>query len=362
MNNNDIVAKRNQAIEEANKVYNQIINEQTKLVDNQSNQIDSYLSNSQSAINQSVNNNISALNNASETARRQHEAEKQAIMNNYQNNVSNVDETTRIGYLNSARNRIATSEGSLNDTIQEYNNQIAQAKITGESMIAQQALDMLKQKLNLYKTNIDTVNNLNIGRLENKQQLRSDYATIDAGYSNARNEYLDRQQDYNLFNKEMTYNKQQLNTQKKLKEQEYQLDLRDAKESYYRSRKASSSGGLEGYPINDINDTEVTNNNPQNNITTNTAQSDIEKFGTFSNGYQPKGVNGSKLSASGLKVWNVFDEGTSQKNATAFGKQNIWKDTKGNYWVWDGAIKDYIDVTKKVQSSQKNKVNYQWGR
>lgn len=248
MNNNDIVEKRNQAIADANKVYNQIIKDQTNLVNDQSNQIDNYLANSQSAINQSVNNNISALNNASETARRQHEAEKQAIMNNYQSNANNIDETARIGYLNSARNRIATSEGSLNDTIQEYNNQIAQAKITGQSMIAQQALEMLKQKLDLYKTNVETINDLNIGKLENKQQLRSDYATIDAGYSSARNAYLDRQQDYNLFNKELAYNKQQLKAEQKLKEKEYQLDLRDAKESYYRSKSSSSSGG---YSFND---------------------------------------------------------------------------------------------------------------
>lgn len=269
MNNNDIVAKRNQAIADANKVYNQIIKDQTNLVNNQSNQIDNYLANSQSAINQSVNNNISALNNASETARRQHEAEKQAIMNNYQNNVNNIDETARIGYLNSARNRIATSEGSLNDTIQEYNNQIAQAKITGESMIAQQALEMLKQKLNLHKTNVDTINDLNIGKLENKQQLRSDYATIDAGYSSARNAYLDRQQDYKLFNKELAYNKQQLKQEKQLKEKEYQLDLRDAKESYYRSRSSSSSGGSSGgYSFNDTSSGTPTDTSTKNQTAT----------------------------------------------------------------------------------------------
>lgn len=276
MNNNDIVAKRNQAITEANKVYNQIINNQTNLVNDQSNQIDNYLENSQSAINQSVNNNISALNNASETARRQHEAEKQAIMNNYQKNVNNVDETARIGYLNSARNRITTSEGSLNDTIQEYNNQIAQAKITGKSLIAQQALEMLKQKLDLYKTNVDTVNDLNIGKLENKQQLTSDYATIDAGYSSAKNAYLDRQQDYKLFNKELAYNKQQLKQEKLLKEKEYQLDLKDAKESYYRSRSSSNGGSSSsrsssssgGYSFSNTSSNTTTNTNTKSKSTT----------------------------------------------------------------------------------------------
>lgn len=262
MNNDEIITKRNQAITDANKVYNQIINDQTNLVNNQSQQIDNYLQNSESAINQSVNNNISALNSASETARRQHETEKQAIMKNYQNYANNnADETARIGYLNSARNRIATSEGSLSDVIQEYNNQIAQAKITGQSILAQQALEMLKQKYDLYNANIDNTNNMLIANQKNKQQLISDYGNLDNQYSGVRNDYLDRQQDYNLFNKEMAYKNQQLNTQKKLKEQEYQLDLRDAKESYYRSRSSSSGGSSGGYSFND------TSGETGNNIT-----------------------------------------------------------------------------------------------
>lgn len=274
MNNDEIITKRNQAITDANKVYNQIINDQTNLVNNQSQQIDNYLQNSESAINQSVNNNISALNSASETARRQHETEKQAIMKNYQNYANNnADETARIGYLNSARNRIATSEGSLSDVIQEYNNQIAQAKITGQSILAQQALEMLKQKYDLYNANIDNTNNMLIANQKNKQQLISDYGNLDNQYSGVRNDYLDRQQDYNLFNKEMAYKNQQLNTQKKLKEQEYKLDLRDAKESYYRSRSSSSGGSSGGYSFNDTSGNQITEtNNNQNNAQKNTTK------------------------------------------------------------------------------------------
>lgn len=345
MNNNDIVAKRNQAIADANKVYNQIIKDQTNLVNDQSNQIDNYLANSQSAINQSVNNNISALNNASETARRQHEAEKQAIMNNYQNNANNIDETARIGYLNSTRNRIATSEGSLNDTIQEYNNQIAQAKITGESMIAQQALEMLKQKLNLHKTNVDTINDLNIGKLENKQQLRSDYATIDAGYSSARNAYLDRQQDYKLFNKEMAYNKQQLKQEKQLKEKEYQLDLRDAKESYYSRRSSSggsSSGG--GYALTDSsggsaigssssgNTKYYANYTPVNLSKSGRAVYDNLTSSVLKNGYVTS--NQLRSSVSGLPksqqalVLSAFKQGSTKPASSSSKKTTSKKSTK----------------------------------
>lgn len=268
MNNDEIISKRNQAIADANKIYNQIINDQTNLVNNQSQQIDNYLQNSESAINQSINNNISALNNASETARRQHETEKQTIMKNYQQKANNIDETERIGYLNSARNRIATSEGSLNDVVQEYNNQIAQAKITGQSIIAQQALKMLKEKYNLYKANIENTNNMLIANQNNKEELTNEYGNLDARYSSVKNDYLDRQQDYNLFNKEMAYKNQQLNTQKTLKEKEYQLDLRDAKESYYRSRSSSSGGSSGGYSFNDTSSGTPTDTSTKNQTAT----------------------------------------------------------------------------------------------
>ena len=248
MNNEDIINKRNQAIQEANDVYNQIINDQTNLINDQSNQIDDYLTNSKNTINQSVNNNISALESASETARRQHEAEKQAIMNNYNNyTANNIDESVRIGALNSARNRINTSAGNLNDIVQEYNNQIAQAKITGQSIIAQNALEMLKQKLNLQTTGLDNINNTLISQQANNQQLTQDYASLDAKYSGVRNNYLDRQEDNRQFNKEMAYKNQQLNVQKDLMEQQYQLDLQDAKDAYYsRTYRSSGSGGSSG--------------------------------------------------------------------------------------------------------------------
>lgn len=274
MNNEDIINKRNQAIQEANDVYNQIINDQTNLINDQSNQIDDYLTNSKNTINQSVNNNISALESASETARRQHEAEKQAIMNNYNNyTANNIDESVRIGALNSARNRINTSAGNLNDIVQEYNNQIAQAKISGDSMIAQNALEMLKEKLNLQITGINSNNDLLIAQQNNSQQLTENYGNLDAKYSSVRNDYLDRQEDYRQFNKEMAYNTQQLNTKKKLMEQQYQLDLQDAKDAYY-SRRYSSSGssgysnGSGGYSLsNNTSASKASNTNKNTNLT-----------------------------------------------------------------------------------------------
>lgn len=263
MNNNEITQRRDQAIQEANGVYNKIVQNQTDLINNQSKQIDDYLVNSESAINQSVNNNVSALQNAQETARRQQAETNQRLMNHYNNNyANNVDETSRIGALNAIRNRIGTEESSVSDMIQEYNNQIEQAKITGKSIIAQQALDMLKQKFDMYNKGMQNINDMLIGKDKNNQALTQMYGNLDNAYSNANNKKLDREEDARQFNQKLAYNNEQLKVQRNLKEQEYQLDLRDAKEAYYsryssggsgrRGRSGgSSSGGYGGYGVSD---------------------------------------------------------------------------------------------------------------
>lgn len=55
------------------------------------------------------------------------------------------------------------------------------------------------------------------------------------------------------------------------------------------------------------------------------------QYGTFSNGYQPNNVNGSKLT----KVPNE----TTKVNGVV---QNVWKDKQGNEWYWDGTKNKYL--------------------
>ncbi len=283
MSNEEIINKRNQAIKEANGVYNQIINEQTDLVDNQGNQIDDYMKNSKDTINQEINKNVSELQNVSEQAKREQEAEKQAIMKNYTNYTNNVDETTRIGALNSVRNRMNGSDASLQDVIQEYNNQIAQAKITGQSIIAQNALEMLKDKIDLYTTGVEMNNNMLIANDNNKLQLTKDYANLDKQYSSVNNDYLDRQNEMNQFNTEMKYKNQQLNTQKKLKEQEYQLALKEAKKAYYSSRSRRSGSSSGGYALTDTSSGQKVTNNAKNSKNSNsTGNANTKYYASYS--------------------------------------------------------------------------------
>lgn len=59
-------------------------------------------------------------------------------------------------------------------------------------------------------------------------------------------------------------------------------------------------------------------------------KNDDAKNGTFSNGYQPDNVGGKKLSKSGI---------TDVVNGVT---QNVWKDTDGKLWIWDGTQNKYL--------------------
>jgi hypothetical protein len=63
---------------------------------------------------------------------------------------------------------------------------------------------------------------------------------------------------------------------------------------------------------------------------TGTKHSDA-KHGTFSNGYQPNNIGGTKLKKSGMST-NV-----TGKN------QTIWE-ANGKYWLWRGDLNQYIEV------------------
>lgn len=66
--------------------------------------------------------------------------------------------------------------------------------------------------------------------------------------------------------------------------------------------------------------------------------------GTFKNGYQPNNVSGNALKSSGKKVGQLFPNQKGSTGADMTG-QTIWKTGGGQYYMWDGSINDYINIT-----------------
>lgn len=79
-----------------------------------------------------------------------------------------------------------------------------------------------------------------------------------------------------------------------------------------------------------IGDKYVTRQPGENPYIPGAKNSDIQ-YGTFSNGYQPNNVNGSKLKKVRGK--------TKEVNGVV---QNVWKDEQGNLWYWDGTKNKYF--------------------
>ena len=73
---------------------------------------------------------------------------------------------------------------------------------------------------------------------------------------------------------------------------------------------------------------------------------DAAKYGTFSNGYQPKGISGhGKLS----KTDKTITVATEVKYGVDKGKkqnlvQTVWKAEDGTKWYWEGRQNKYIQI------------------
>ena len=84
----------------------------------------------------------------------------------------------------------------------------------------------------------------------------------------------------------------------------------------------------------------------QNNLTENTLTArSAQKYGTFSNGYQPKGI----LGYGELSVAEKNSDGTALCYEINGRNCTIWKakDKKGSnhYFIWDGNNNEYIEIT-----------------
>jgi hypothetical protein len=280
---------------------------------------------------------------------------------------------------NQYQTRVATARESYSRAVLNYDMAIKEARLQNSSKLAEIAYNALQAQLELSLNGFQYKNTLLQTQLEAKRQLTNDYYTRwqnVLSQINTENALAEQVRQYNekLAEEKRQYdaNLQYQKERDKVKDTQWQKEYELAKEASTSSYSSggSYSGGSSSGSTGSTSSTTAKNNanqsplKPTTNKYGNSSATTKKKDYYFSNGYQPRYVNNKKLADSGLKVWNVFAEGTSQKNATTFGKQNIWK--AGNkYYVWVGDGKnggEYVDVTKQVNYSLENHANVIWGR
>lgn len=279
-------------------------------------------------------------------------------------------ESSQVSMYNQYQSRVATARESYNRAVVNYDMAIKEARLQNSSKLAELAYNALQAQLELSLNAFQYKNSLTQQLIDAKRQVEADYYTrwqnvlSQMNTENALKEQVRQyEQNYALQQQQLAYQKERDKVADSQWQKEYELAKKASSGSYSGggggSYSGSSSGSTSSAKTTGTTSTKATVDAYGNSES-------IQKKSDYyaSNGYQPTYINNKKLVKSGLKVWNVFSEGTSQKKATALGKQNIWK-AGDKYYVWVGDGKKggaYKDVTEKVNNSLKYKVNYIWGR
>lgn len=370
--------QKQEAINQSNNMYNGLLTDNENLYNQQKDYADQYEQTQNSALDQQLAFQENLINQQKEEAQQIKETEAKKALNDYTSFVnpygyqaeqfasqglanSGVSETAKLGGWNTYQNRLATANKAMQDAFTEYDNAINEARLNNDVQKAQNALTKLQMQLEYAQNYYSNKSTISQNQLSNNQALDSDYYNrYQTEYNNIQAE-KEREEAIRQFNEQLALQQQQFEYQKQQDalaqqnwEKEYALAQEQARASYGSGSYSLSDGGSLS-----SNGTTVSTNYYNGSINPDT------QYGTFPNvkdkngvRYQPDNVGGEKLSNANLKVKDVFIEAYGSSGAD-LSKQSIW--TTGNkYYVWDGSINDYIDVTNRVNILKKSGLKGRW--
>ena len=356
-----------------NQTYDNLINERNQFTNQQQDLVNQWENTQRQIANDNLNHQIDLYNQQKDKAERDYQKEAKASYIDYQketdrygvsrenvvqNGLSNsgYSESSKVDMYNTYQNRISTARESLNTIKLEFDNAIKEAQLQNNATLAENALTALQQKLNIALEGFDYKSEQENNKLNWNYNINNTYYDRYKNVESQINYENEQAEKIRQFNEQMAYQKrqQELEQQRWEKEFAYQQAQAAASRSY-------SSGGNYSNDLPDITETQNNSNSNSNKKTTNSSngisaiaksngwtktsismnygntKSSAKKYGTFSNGYQPKGIAGyGTLTKSG-------------HTCTVNGKtQNIWLtkgDGKTRAWYWDGKSKTYVGIS-----------------
>lgn len=253
-------------------------------------------------------------------------------------------ESSKVGMWNAYQSRVASARESYNSAVLDYNNAIKEARLQNSSVLAEIAYNTLQQRLQLALEGFQYKNTLLLEQANKKQELDNTYYSRYQDVVNQINTENTLAEQKRQYDEQMAYQKAQdeRNYQLQLKQlaeeqRQYDLSLKFQKDQAAKASSASSSDSGR------LNQNEVNTPYYQGSL-----NSDASEYGTFDNGYQPKGITGhGKLSKSKKKNGSV--EKITIETQTLAGKkqtvtQNVWKAEDGTKWYWEGRQNKYIQI------------------
>ena len=246
---------------------------------------------------------------------------------------SGYSESAQTAMYTEYQRRVATAKASFDQAVVEYNNAMKQAELQNSSVLAEIAFNALQQKLSLEMQMFTDRNSLLDAQANARAQVEGNYLKVLEQLEE--NRYNTKPGMNDAFSKWVTYLQNEYKDGYISDETLWQelattygeTALKQA--GFYNSYTSAGSDGK----------TMVNTQYYQGEI-----NSDAATYGTFSNGYQPKGISGhGKLKKSGETL--SFDtkvqygaEAGQVKTVT----QNIWVAEDGSKWYWEGRQNRYI--------------------
>ena len=243
-------------------------------------------------------------------------------------------ETLQVSMYNTYQNRVATAREVIAQANLNFDNGIKEAKLQNSSILAEIHFRAYQEQLQLGLQSFQAQNQLLSELTDKKLQTKSLYQDKWKAILN------------------------QINAENALAEEQRQFDLTLAEQQrQFDSSQSGGSGSLggggsggSGKILSVEEGRELLAGNAPGAVNTpyykGAKNSDCAKYGTFSNGYQPKGITGhGKLSKSGKTMQLT----TEVKYGADAGKQltltqTVWKAEDGTLWYWEGRQNKYIQL------------------
>ena len=349
----NVETEKQAAIDESSKVYDNMIGEADKYYQDQINAAKDYANTQQELQQQNTDFAIEQVNQQKEQAQKDYIKEQKGAYVDWQKESNRYgvnaeqqaasgltgggySESSQVSMYNTYQNRVATARESYNRAVLNYDNAIKDAMLKNNSALAEIAYQALQTELELALSGFQYKNTLILEQAAKKQELEDTYYNRWQDVLSQINKENTLAEEVRQYNENLALQKAQIEEEKR----RYNESLKLQKSS--RSYSGGGSGGSGSIS--------------KSSYAVNTAyyqgglNSDANKFGTFSNGYQPKGISGhGKLSKTGDTITFTTQTLYGQKQTVT---QNIWKAADGTTWYWDGRRNQYISA--KYQGGTKN--------
>ena len=316
-------------------------------------------------------------------------------------------ESAKVSMYNQYQNRVAVARESYNKAVLEYENDIKEARLQNNSVLAEIAFNTLQQKLTFALQGFQSKNSLILEKLnqgfaiddrmyarerdaisdsrwreqweyqKSRDALSDERYADELGYSRGRDVLADERYANELeyakgrdavsdskWRQELLLAQQKADNTKADSTEDVEYFTDDTRTTFDNPVSTEVKAPDPNYAGTDYQQ-EVMKTVPGNNgkwtsnvsyVTDTHVQTpyyrgmkneDGKVYGYFKNGYQPKGIAGfGEVRKTGKKesVETTVRYGANKGNTTLV-EQNIWQTDDGTMWIWDGYNSKYIEYT-----------------